>query len=405
MRGEVVRRLDQAVPLLQHALQAASAFTPERLMAAVRAERGLQQEAMPPLCVLDFDGDLADGLANHGLSAPLTSWACFHTSMQVPTLEGLSCGVVPRTIGGPYAVLVAEQLRAAGAEVIVGLTSAGRVSPSLPLPSILVIDEAVRDEGTSLHYRRRPRRSLRRRQRWRPACRRVGHVGVAGAERHRVDNRCAVPITPAYFRASGTELVAGRDFDWHDLEQDRLVSIVDQTLAARTWPGEDAVGKRLRIERWSASGGQVHLEALWTEVVGVAGTVRSGTLRGEDIETIYLPYGLHAVTELSLLVRSPAEAGALARSIRDAAAAVDPDVILRNLRPTEEFVADSVAAERFSVILLGAFSLAGCCCRSLGSTACSRSSWGCGSGNSAYGWRWAPAAGTSDAVSSIPVSD
>jgi uridine phosphorylase len=59
---------------------------------------------------------------------------------------------VPRTIGGPYAVLVAEQLWAAGAKLLVGITSAGRVSPTLPLPSVVVIDEAVRDEGTSLHY-------------------------------------------------------------------------------------------------------------------------------------------------------------------------------------------------------------------------------------------------------------
>src|SRR6266542_692194 len=141
-----------SLPLLQHALESPSVFTPERLMDAVRAERGLTHEAVPPLCVLDFDGDLSDHLADAGLSTPLTSWACFHTSMRVLTLDGLICGIVPRTIGGPYAVLVAEQLRAAGARLIVGLTSAGRVSPSLPLPSIVVVDEAVRDEGTSLHY-------------------------------------------------------------------------------------------------------------------------------------------------------------------------------------------------------------------------------------------------------------
>lgn len=82
----------------------------------------------------------------------MVSWACFHTSMRVLTLDGLFCGIVPRTIGGPYAVLVAEQLCAAGAKLVVGITSAGRVSPVLPLPSIVVIDEAVRDEGTSLHY-------------------------------------------------------------------------------------------------------------------------------------------------------------------------------------------------------------------------------------------------------------
>jgi uridine phosphorylase len=49
-------------------------------------------------------------------------------------------------------VLVSEQLWAAGAKLIVGITSAGRVSASLPLPSIVIVDEALRDEGTSLHY-------------------------------------------------------------------------------------------------------------------------------------------------------------------------------------------------------------------------------------------------------------
>jgi uridine phosphorylase len=142
----------ESFPFFQHALGSPSAFTPERLMAAVQAERGLAQVTVPPLCVLDFDGDLFDHLAATGLSSLWSSWACFHTSMRAATIEGMTCGIVPRTIGGPYAVLVSEQLWAAGAKLIVGLTSAGRVSASLPLPSTVIVDEAVRDEGTSLHY-------------------------------------------------------------------------------------------------------------------------------------------------------------------------------------------------------------------------------------------------------------
>jgi uridine phosphorylase len=72
--------------------------------------------------------------------------------MRVATIAGLPCGIVPRTIGGPYAVLISEQLWAAGAKLIVGITSAGRVSPDLSLTSIVVVDQAIRDEGTSLHY-------------------------------------------------------------------------------------------------------------------------------------------------------------------------------------------------------------------------------------------------------------
>src|SRR6266568_3961607 len=67
-------------------------------------------------------------------------------------LEGVTCGIIPRTIGGPYAVLIAEQLATAGAQLIVGLTSAGRVSSELPLPCLVVATSAIRDEGTSLHY-------------------------------------------------------------------------------------------------------------------------------------------------------------------------------------------------------------------------------------------------------------
>lgn len=139
-------------PLLDHPIADRSVFTPGDLMAAVRRERQIAAMPVPPLCVLDFDGDLADGLARDGAASASTSWACFHTQMLTLTIDGVECGVVPRTIGGPYAVLIAEQLHAAGARLIVGLTSAGRLQPALPLPSIVVVDEAIRDEGTSLHY-------------------------------------------------------------------------------------------------------------------------------------------------------------------------------------------------------------------------------------------------------------
>ncbi len=144
--------MPERTPLLQHPLDAASVFLPRDLMASVRRTRGLPDDPLPSVCVLDCDGDLTDGLRRDGSATPVRAWACFHTEMLAITLDGVRCGVVPRTIGGPYAVLIAEQLHAAGAGVVVCLTSAGRVSPTLPLPSIVVADEAIRDEGTSLHY-------------------------------------------------------------------------------------------------------------------------------------------------------------------------------------------------------------------------------------------------------------
>jgi len=138
--------------LLQHPLGSRAVFTPEALVEAVRAERGLPPVTVPKVCVLEFDGDLTDRLVAEGLALPFDAWPCFHTRMYVIETPWCRCGIVARTIGGPYAVLVAEQLAVCGARVILGLTSAGRVSPALPVPSVVVADKAVRDEGTSYHY-------------------------------------------------------------------------------------------------------------------------------------------------------------------------------------------------------------------------------------------------------------
>ncbi|HXV62056.1 MAG TPA: ABC transporter permease [Vicinamibacteria bacterium] len=167
------------------------------------------------------------------------------------------------------------------------------------------------------------------------------------------------PITPGYFDVVDTQLIGGRSFTWEEVEQYRLVSIVDERLAAKAWPGQDALGKRLRIERWATAGGPIHLEPLWTEVVGVARNVRSGMLQEEDIETVYLPYGLYAVSELSLLVRTATDPESIVDSVRAVVAQVDPDLAVFNYREMGEFVTVAVAPERYSLGLLGAFGLAG----------------------------------------------
>ena len=135
-----------------HDLSSPSAFTPEELVSAVRAANDLPEVTVPAVCVLDFDGDLTDWLVRQGKASPFEPWACFHTKMYALETNGVRCGIIARTIGGPYAVLIAEQLLVSGAQLILGLTSAGRVSPSLPLPSFVVVTSAVRDEGTSFHY-------------------------------------------------------------------------------------------------------------------------------------------------------------------------------------------------------------------------------------------------------------
>jgi uridine phosphorylase len=138
--------------LLKHDTDAPSAFTAAGLMASVRALRGIPDFRPPQICILEFDGDLTDWLLSRGIARKLKGWPCFHTSMYSVSCEGMEVGIIDRTIGGPYAVLIAEQLHASGVELIVGLTSAGRISSELPLPCVVVASSAVRDEGTSFHY-------------------------------------------------------------------------------------------------------------------------------------------------------------------------------------------------------------------------------------------------------------
>lgn len=144
--------MKRSLPLFNHDLDAPTAFSPESLVEAVRANRHLEPEPIPPVCLLEFDGDLTDWLVSIGAVKPWKSWACFHTTMFSLDVDGFACGIVPRTIGGPYAVLIAEQMAVSGAQAVLGLTSAGRVNSTMPVPGLVVVTSAIRDEGTSYHY-------------------------------------------------------------------------------------------------------------------------------------------------------------------------------------------------------------------------------------------------------------
>ena len=144
--------MKDSLPLFDHDLESPTAFTPEALMEVVRKERHLAREPIPKVCILEFDGDLTNWLVSRGAVHPCESWACFHTAMFLLEVDGTTCGIVPRTIGGSFAVLVAEQMAISGARLVLGLTSAGGVSSEMPVPGLVAVTGAIRDEGTSYHY-------------------------------------------------------------------------------------------------------------------------------------------------------------------------------------------------------------------------------------------------------------
>ncbi len=131
---------------------AASVFTPDALLREARRQKGVPTGDVPEICVLDPDGDIVDHLLAGGTASRLAAWACYHTDLYTFERAGARYGVVGSAVGASFAVLVAEQLFASGCRLLISMTSAGQIRPVRPPPYFIVIDRALRDEGTSYHY-------------------------------------------------------------------------------------------------------------------------------------------------------------------------------------------------------------------------------------------------------------
>jgi len=140
-------------PLLQNKdHRAPSLFEPVNLLREARRQKNLPDLPVPAVGLLDPDGDIVRHLARTGRGGRHPGWACYHTEMWTTNLDGIEIGVVGMAVGAPFAVLVAEQLAASGCEVLVSVTSAGQISALGRPPYFVLIDRALRDEGTSVHY-------------------------------------------------------------------------------------------------------------------------------------------------------------------------------------------------------------------------------------------------------------
>ena len=132
--------------------QAPSMFEPAALLREARRQKGLPVADMPALCILDPDGDILRRLRASGEAKRLDAWPCYHTELYGFELAGRLAGIIGCAVGAPFAVLVAEELFACGCRLLVSLTSAGQIVPASRPPYFVIVDRALRDEGTSYHY-------------------------------------------------------------------------------------------------------------------------------------------------------------------------------------------------------------------------------------------------------------
>ena len=131
---------------------APSVFRPSNMLREARRQKGVAAGTLPGVCVLDPDGDIVRYLRRTGDIARSPHWACYHTDLWVHGTGAGRLGIVGCAVGGSFAVLVAEQLFASGCELVVSIASAGQIAPAGPPPYTILIDRALRDEGTSYHY-------------------------------------------------------------------------------------------------------------------------------------------------------------------------------------------------------------------------------------------------------------
>lgn len=129
-------------------------------------------------------------------------------------------------------------------------------------------------------------------------------------------------ISRDYFKTLGATLLSGRDFNLADGPSGVPVAIVNQRFASQQWPGQDAIGRRLRI----FSRGQ---QTAWLTVVGLASNIVYDRTRQEISPVIYLPATQSSRSEeLWVLARSAVPAAGLSSALRRETAAIDPDVVI-----------------------------------------------------------------------------
>jgi predicted permease len=155
-------------------------------------------------------------------------------------------------------------------------------------------------------------------------------------------------ITPSYFETVGIPLRAGRDFTERDHDSSTPVAIVNESLARRYWPNENALGKRIRF--WGP-------DSPLAQVVGVAADSKYGSLTEEGTPFLYMPLLSGFRPDVHLLLRTRGEPRDLLRSLRDGVQKLDPAVAVLGVRTLEEQVGRAYFLPRNSALLLSGFGL------------------------------------------------
>jgi putative ABC transport system permease protein len=154
-------------------------------------------------------------------------------------------------------------------------------------------------------------------------------------------------ISPQWFKTVRVPMRSGREFTDADNAQAPKVIIVNETLARRYWPGQNAVGKHIVLGRGPTP----------AEIVGVAADVKNRGLALDPQAQLYFPFPQIPWGNMNLLVRTATDPHSMVSAVRGQIAAIDPDQPVTAIQTVDEILDGSRAQPRFTMLLLGIFSV------------------------------------------------
>jgi putative ABC transport system permease protein len=156
--------------------------------------------------------------------------------------------------------------------------------------------------------------------------------------------------SPRYFEVMGIRMLNGRSFSAQDDTNGLPAVIVSASIAKRSWPGQDPVGKRLHL-------GGPQAKNPWMTVIGVVDDMRNRRLEEDPKPTIYRPLKQNSNLAGSLVLKTHNDPDSLRVALASEVRAVDPDLPTYGVRPMQELIATATASRRFSTQLLTAFAV------------------------------------------------
>jgi putative ABC transport system permease protein len=154
-----------------------------------------------------------------------------------------------------------------------------------------------------------------------------------------------VVISPKYFRTLGVPLLQGRDFNEGDGKGAPQVSIISELMARRYWPGEDAIGRRFRL---NGSG----VSAQWLTIVGIVSDVKQSWFDGEMRPQMYLPYLQTPRQAMHFVVRTSSDPLALVAGTHAQIHSVDKDQLIDEAKTLGKLFIDEGSPFRFAAVLV-----------------------------------------------------